>query len=128
MSTSASALSSLSTSTLAVSGIATTSSNVASYAATSPYYNTPIVGSLQYLSTWVSRTVPASPTDTLLVINETYNLRPDLLAADLYGDAALWWVFAVRNPNTLQDPLGNFVSGLAIYLPDPTALKSALGY
>lgn len=128
MSSQPSSLSSLSTSTLLSSGISTTSSNVASYSATSPYYNTPIVGSLQYLSTWVPRTVPASVTDTLLVINETYNLRPDLLAADMYGDASLWWVFALRNPNTLQDPLGNFVSGLSIYLPDPTALKSALGY
>lgn len=99
----------------------------ASYSATSPYYNTPIVGTLNYLSTWVPRTVPASKTDSVLVINETYNLRPDLLAADLYGDASLWWVFAIRNPNSLRDPLGDFITGLSIYLPDSVALKSSLG-
>ncbi len=119
--------SSLSQSSLASSMVATSTANVAVYPATSPYFNTPILGSLQFLGLWVPRPVPAMPTDTLLTINATYNLRPDLLAADLYGDAALWWVFSVRNPNVLQDPLGNFITGLSIFLPDATALKSALG-
>ena len=65
--------------------------------------------------------------DLTLIINETYNLRPDLLAYDLYGDANLWWVFSQRNPNQLQDPLGDFVTGTTIYLPQESTLKSVLG-
>ena len=56
-----------------------------------------------------------------------YDLRPDLFAADLYGDAHLWWVFAARNPNTLYDPLWDFTAGTPIYLPKKSTLQVALG-
>jgi hypothetical protein len=75
----------------------------------------------------VNRPIPKLIDDLTLIINETYNLRPDLLAYDLYGDANLWWVFSQRNPNQLQDPLGDFVTGTTIYLPQESTLKSVLG-
>jgi len=97
------------------------------YTQTSPYYQTLLASNGNYLDTWQPPTVPASPSDSSIVINQTYNLRPDLLAHDLYGDSRLWWVFAMRNPNSLRDPFGDFVTGTRIYLPDAASLQSALG-
>ena len=97
-----------------------------SYASTSPYFDTPIVQN-QYLGVIVDRPIPKLIDDLSFTINETYNLRPDLLAFDLYGDSNLWWVFAQRNPNQLQDPLFDFTIGTTIYLPQEATLKSVLG-
>lgn len=99
---------------------------MAIYASTSPYFATPKNGI--YLTTWVNRPIPKKVDDLLFKIDTTYNLRPDLLAYDLYGDAGLWWVFAQRNPNTLTDPLGDFRAGVQIYLPKIDTLKAALGF
>jgi len=101
--------------------------NTPTYSSSSVYYTTPL-DSQGRLSIWVPRPVPTSLSDRIVTISEVYNQRPDLMAHDLYGDARLWWVFAQRNPNSLaDDPLGNFISGIQIYIPDPGALKSALG-
>ncbi len=96
------------------------------YASTSAYFETPVLQQ-QDLGVLVNRPIPKLIDDLTLIINETYNLRPDLLAYDLYGDANLWWVFSQRNPNQLQDPLGDFVTGTTIYLPQESTLKSVLG-
>jgi len=45
----------------------------------------------------------------------------------LYGDPALWWVFVIRNPNVLQDPIFDFQPGVTIYVPQKQNLTSALG-
>jgi len=96
------------------------------YTSSSPYFDTPMINN-QYLGVMVNRVIPKLVDDLSMTINETYNLRPDLLAFDLYGDASLWWVFAQRNPNQLQDPLGDFTTGTTIYLPQQSTLKSVLG-
>ena len=96
------------------------------YTSSSPYFDTPVINN-QYLGVMVNRVIPKLVDDLSMTINETYNLRPDLLAFDLYGDASLWWVFAQRNPNQLQDPLGDFTTGTTIYLPQQSTLKSVLG-
>lgn len=96
------------------------------YPATSPYFLTDTVNN-QYLSTMVNRPIPGNQTDVYWEITTTYNLRPDLLASDLYGDSRLWWVFAQRNPNKLKDPLSDFVTGTSIYIPKHDMLKSVLG-
>ena len=44
-----------------------------------------------------------------------------------YGDANLWWVFAMRNPNVLKDPLFDFTTGNTIYVPTKASLQSDLG-
>jgi hypothetical protein len=97
-----------------------------SYPATSPYATTNIVNG-QYLDVMSNRAIPGYETDTRWEITPTYNLRPDLLANDLYGDSRLWWVFAQRNPNTLKDPLYDFVTGTLIYIPTIENINSALG-
>lgn len=74
---------------------------------------------------WVK--IPSEPDDVVYTITKTYENRPDLLAYDLYGDAGLWWVFAVRNPNTIQDPVFDLVAGIQIQLPKLASLKTVLG-
>ena len=96
------------------------------YQSTSPYFLTPVNG--EYLGVMVDRSIPKLADDIRFTINETYNLRPDLLAYDLYGTPNLWWVFAQRNPNSLTDPLLDFVTGTKIYLPKKSTLKSVLGF
>ena len=96
------------------------------YAVSSPYYNTNIINN-QYLDVMVNRQVDFDITDVYWTISPTYHLRPDLLAYDLYDNANLWWVFAQRNPNTLKDPLFDFVQGVKIFIPTKDALITNLG-
>lgn len=97
------------------------------YPATSPYYTTPVTNA-KFLDFMVYRPIPLNPSDVYIIINETYQYRPDLLAYDLYGDSRLWWVFAERNPNRLGfDPYFDFVAGLGIYVPKQETLKQVLG-
>jgi hypothetical protein len=63
-----------------------------------------------------------------MVLTNVYEFRPDLLAYDLYGDSKLWWVFAERNPNRLgEDPYFDFKTGVGIYVPKLSTLKTVLG-
>lgn len=96
------------------------------YPATSPYFLTDIVNR-QYLDIMINRPIYSDPTDMYWEITPVYNLRPDLLASDLYNDSRLWWVFAQRNPNTLKDPLFDFVQGVSIYIPKQNLINSSLG-
>ncbi len=95
------------------------------YSASSPYAATGLYG--QFLDVMTPRPITKLASDQLFTIEATYNLRPNLLAYDLYGDAALWWVFAARNPNALPDPLFSFVAGTQIFLPTKQTLSSDLG-
>jgi hypothetical protein len=97
-----------------------------SYPKTSPYYFSSVYNN-QFLDVMVNRPLPTTETDIYWEISQTYNLRPDLLAYDLYSDSKLWWVFAQRNPNRLKDPLFDFVAGVGIYLPKQETLTQALG-
>lgn len=96
------------------------------YPTSSPYYLTNVVNR-QYLDIMINRPVYSDPTDMYWEITPVYNLRPDLLASDLYNDSRLWWVFAQRNPNKLKDPLFDFVQGVSIYIPKQNVLTSSLG-
>ena len=95
------------------------------YSKTSPYYGTQTWG--QYLDIWAGKTIPADVTDALYQIDAAYNGRPDLLSYDMYKDTSFWWVFAVRNPNTLIDPIADFTPGKIIYVPTYKVIKTALG-
>jgi hypothetical protein len=99
---------------------------MSTYDSTSPYY---LTGYSQFfLDVMVNRPIPKQPDDQLMVLNQTYQYRPDLLAFDLYGNPALWWVFYQRNPNTLTKPPLDFKVNTAIYLPKITTLKTVLGF
>jgi len=96
-----------------------------SYKNSSAYSNTGI--SDYYLDLMVNRSIPKLSDDTIFTITETYNMRPDLLAYDVYGDADLWWVFAQRNPDTLKNPLIDFKPGTDIFVPQIATLRTVLG-
>lgn len=55
--------------------------------------------------------------DSPYTIGHGYHERPDLLAFQLYGNSRLWWVFPLRNPDLIQDPIRDFVAGLTIIVP-----------
>ena len=95
------------------------------YTNTSPWYNTQVTNN--YLDILSIRPVSAEVDDFLYKIQPQYTYRPDLLAFDLYGDSALWWVFAQRNMDVLQDPILDFVPGTKIYVPKNSSLRNVLG-
>lgn len=99
---------------------------MANYSAVSPYFNTK--NNEYYLDLMQNRSIPKKSDDKIFTINQIYHMRPDLLAYDLYGYSELWWVFAQRNPNTLQNPLIDFKKGTQIYIPQLQTLQDALGF
>ena len=99
---------------------------MANYDRTSAYYLTPY--SQFFLDVWTNRPFPRESDDQTLVITQTYQYRPDMLAFDLYDNATLWWVFYQRNPNTLTKPPLDFKIGTLIYIPKITTLRNALGF
>jgi Base plate wedge protein 53 len=96
-----------------------------SYSQNSPYFTTTVYNNL-FLDIMNNRGILPDPTDVYWQITQTYNMRPDMLAYDLYGNSQLWWVFAQRNPNMIKDPLFDFVTGTYIYLPQLTNLQTQL--
>jgi hypothetical protein len=95
------------------------------YSKSSPYFSTEIASG--YLDVLKLRDLPSEKDDILFEITSTYENRPDLLAYDLYQDAKLWWVFAVRNKSKIKDPVFDIKAGTKIYLPKLSTLKKSLG-
>jgi hypothetical protein len=98
---------------------------MAVYDSTSPYFTTGY--SQFFLDTMENRSIPKEADDTLMLINQTYQYRPDLLAYDLYSTSNLWWVFYQRNPNTLTAPVIDFTAGKRIFVPKISVLQQSLG-
>lgn len=95
------------------------------YSKSSPYTKTNFYGFFLDVATIPS--IPNDPKDVQYQIDAIYENRPDLLAYDLYGDPSLWWVFSVRNPNVIQDPIYDFLPGVIIYIPQKQNLVASLG-
>lgn len=98
---------------------------MATYSKSSPYYDTKNYGN--FLDVMNNRSFRKLSSDVYYQIDRIYQYRPDLLAYDLYGDAGLWWVFAVRNPNVIKDPVFDFRPGVSIYIPKKETLITDLG-
>ena len=98
---------------------------MAKYSRTSPYLNTP--QNDINLEPLVIRTFNIEDDDQAYTIERTYAYRPDLLAFDLYGTPRLWWVFAQRNPDKLEDPIYDFKPGVTIQLPKAETISRDLG-
>ena len=95
------------------------------YSTSSPYFSTKTYG--QFLDVMVNRPITPKLDDLLYEIDSVYEYRPDLLAADTYGNSALWWIFAQRNPDVLKDPLFDFRAGARIYIPKIETIRQDLG-
>ncbi|OUV96064.1 MAG: hypothetical protein CBD02_05435 [Candidatus Pelagibacter sp. TMED142] len=98
---------------------------MAKYSRTSPYLDTP--QNDINLEPLVKRTFNIEDDDQAYTIERTYAYRPDLLAFDLYGTPRLWWVFAQRNPDKLEDPIYDFKPGVTIQLPKAETISRDLG-
>ena len=98
---------------------------MAQYSRTSPYFST--IQNEINLETFVPRPITSEQDDQSYTIERTYAYRPDLLAFDLYGSPRLWWVFAQRNPDVIEDPIYDFTPGKTIQLPKLANLQDDLG-
>ena len=98
---------------------------MAKYSSTSPYFATP--QNDINLEPLVRRNFAIEDDDQSYTIERTYAYRPDLLAYDLYGSPRLWWVFAQRNPDQIEDPIYDFRPGVTVQLPKKENLLKDLG-
>jgi len=98
---------------------------MATYSNTSPYFSTP--QNNMSLDLFVPRVITVEQDDISYTIDKIYAYRPDLLAYDLYGTPRLWWVFAQRNPDVIEDPIYDFSPDKIIRIPKMSNLKNDLG-
>lgn len=92
--------------------------NTVKYDSRSPYKNTnQITKYVDYLDFWSPVGIPPNSNDLMIQLDSKYANRPDLLSYDLYGTPQLWWVFTMRNPNIIKDPIYDFKTGIIIYAP-----------
>ena len=98
---------------------------MAKYSVTSPYYATE--QNDINLDIMTPRTITAEDDDVTYTIDKVYAYRQDLLAYDLYDTPRLWWVFAQRNPDVIEDPIYDFTPGKTIQLPKLANLQDDLG-
>lgn len=98
---------------------------MANYSNTSPYFGTEMRST--YLDVLNPRTLTAEDDDQSYTVERTYAYRPDLLAYDLYGSPRLWWVFAQRNPDQIEDPIYDFKPGVTVKLPKKENVLKDLG-
>ncbi len=89
--------------------------SMVSYRKTSPYYGTPQQD--WYLGFYSPRKITSEADDVLIELSAKYRHRPDKLSFDLYNTSSLWWVFSVRNPDVIKDPIYDMEPGIQIYLP-----------
>lgn len=90
----------------------------ATYSPISPYAATPQVNVyLEYLDFWKGSAIAPRDGDQIITLGSKYVNRPDLLSQDLYGSAGYWWIFALRNPDAIKDPIYDMKAGLTIYAP-----------
>ncbi len=98
------------------------------YNKSSPYFNTSQKNDLvRYLDFMEYRDIAADDNDQELIVSTKFHQRPDLLSNDLYGTPDLWWIFVVRNPDQMVDPIYDLVSGLELYVPTKQRALSLIG-
>jgi len=84
--------------------------------------NAPVTEDGLFLGVNTLPKIPKTTDDELYEIGHAYEERPDLLAYELYGNSRLWWVFSLRNPEILKDPIADFTAGKQIIVPPQRAL------
>jgi len=98
------------------------------YKNSSPYFKTPQANDLvQYMRYMEFRDVTADDGDEGIEVSTKFHERPDLLSNNLYGTPDLWWIFIIRNPDQLIDPIYGLVAGLNLYVPSKQRIFSLLG-
>ena len=93
------------------------------YSSKSLYSSTPqVFNYVSYLDVWNGIVIASNASDILINLDAKYKYRPDLLSNDQYGTPQLWWVFMLRNPDIIKDPVWDFITGINIYVPLKTSL------
>lgn len=82
---------------------------------------------VDYLENSKATTIKANVNDITFIITNEYQYRPDKLSYKLYGTSDLWWIFSLRNPDLLLDPIYDFVDGLEIKAPTSERAFGLLG-
>lgn len=95
------------------------------YNKASPYAATKVINGYLDILNFID--IPAKDNDVQFTITNYYSHRPDLLSYDVYGTPSLWWVFAVRNKDIIQDSVFDFIPGQTIFLPQLTTINQAIG-
>jgi hypothetical protein len=85
----------------------------------SPWRNTPILFN-KILDIQKPRYIIKDPMDIEYTIPQRLDNRPDLLSYETYGTSKYWWIFALRNPDIIQDPINDFTPGKVIRIPKKT--------
>ena len=91
---------------------------------TSPYLNTAVKDF--YLDVMNKRAIPPSSNDQVVTIEAKYDQRPDMFANDYFGSPRLWWVLAMRNMDTLIDPIADFKTGVQIFVPNTETIQDII--
>lgn len=93
------------------------------YQRTSPYSSTPQVTQyVNYLGFWNGVYITPQSTDLLVQLDAQYQYKPDLLSYIQYGTPQLWWIFMLRNPNVIKDPIWDFLANITIFVPQKDSL------
>ena len=99
-----------------------------SYNKTSPYANTVLRNSLvEYLDFIDFIEIPSHDSDEILTVSTKFHQRPDLLSNNLYDTPDLWWIFVVRNPDQMIDPIYDLVADLDLFVPTKQRIFGLLG-
>lgn len=96
---------------------------MANYSNNSPWAK---VSQTWYLGYTIPAYMTTADSDTSYTIPSKYNLQPYRLSKELYGTEELYYIFALLNPDILQDPVYDFVTGLTIQVPEPSRVRQYL--
>jgi hypothetical protein len=84
------------------------------YSLYSPYAK---VKQTWYLDYNLPQIIIPADSDIQYTIPSQYAEQPWRLAKDLYGNERLYYIFALLNPNTIEDPIYDFSAGKVILVP-----------
>jgi len=90
----------------------------------SPYYKVQL--NTWYLDYYEPIELQPADSDTSYTIPIKYNEQPWRAAKDLYGNERLYYIFALLNPDLIQDPIYDFVSNLVIQVPSIDRVRTYL--
>lgn len=81
---------------------------------------TPVING--YADLYQPPLIPDFDQTEIFEITQKYIRRPDILAYELYGDAAFWWIFPLYNKNILVNPINDFTLGKRIIVPQKNVI------
>jgi hypothetical protein len=75
------------------------------------------------LDYFVLPTVVSDFDDEFYQLEHRHQYRPDLLSYEKYGTSYYGWVFMVRNPDLIKDPVWDMREGLRIFIPKKSNIQ-----